>query len=102
MLLYIVCFMCTDNSVPLLKNLYENVTPLYAADWYEIGILLGLPSGELKAIKAGNPTDTKWCCNNMLEKWVDVDPSASWRKMFDALQSPAVSGSYSSDGKTIL
>jgi len=64
--------------------------------------MLGLPKGEMRAIQKGNPTDTKWCCNNMLEKWLDLDSNASWRKMFIAIESPAVSGSYNSVGKTIL
>ena len=56
-----------------------------------IGTLLGLPSGELKSIEAGYPTNVKWCCNQMLEKWLEVDPSASWKKLFEAIESPAVS-----------
>ena len=56
-----------------------------------IGTLLGLPSGELNAIEAGHPTDVKWCCNKMLETWIDVDTYASWEKLDNALKSRAVS-----------
>ena len=37
----------------------------------QIGTLLGLPSGELRSIEVGCPTNVKWCCNQMLEKWFE-------------------------------
>ena len=73
-------------------DLYECITPQYAADWKVIGTLLGLPHGELEAIEAGYPTNVKWCCNHMLEKWLEIDLTASWRKLFAVIESPAVSG----------
>ena len=79
------------NTTPSLKDLYEHITPGFAADWEVIGTLLGLPNGELKAIEAGYPTNVKWCCNQMLKKWLEMDPTASWGKLFAALESPAVS-----------
>ena len=79
------------TSIPKLMDLYQHITPQYAADWKVIGTLLGLPSGELKAIEAGYPTNVKWCCNQMLEKWLEMDPAASWGKIFTAIESPAVS-----------
>ena len=85
------------NTTPLLKDLYQCITPRYAADWEVIGTLLGLPSGELKAIEAGYPTNVKWCCNQMLKKWLEVDPTASWKKLFTAIDSPAVSSSQNDD-----
>ena len=87
------------NTTPLLKDLYEHITPQYATKWEVIGTLLGLPSGELKAIEAGWPTNVKWCCNQMLEKWLEVDPTASWGKLFTVIESPAVLASHSSPDK---
>ena len=56
-----------------------------------MGILLDLPTGEMKAIEAGWPTNAKWCCN-MLEKWLEMDITASWRKLLTVIESLAVSG----------
>jgi len=56
-----------------------------------IGTLLGLPSGELNAIEAGYPTNVKWCCNQMLERWLEIDTTASWGKLLTVIESPAVS-----------
>ena len=75
----------------MLKDLYGSITPQFAADWKVIGALLGLPSGELKSIEAGYPTNVKWCCNQMLEKWLEMDPCASWKKLLAVIESPAVS-----------
>ena len=85
------------TTTPKLKDLHRHITPQYAADWIEIGTQLGLPSGELKAIEAGYPTNVKWCCNKMLEKWVEEDPTASWGKLFDVIESPAVPNGDKSD-----
>ena len=75
---------------PSLRDLYERVTPRYAASWKIIGTLLGLSIGELNAIEAGYPTNVKWCCNKMLEKWLEVDTVASWEKLSIVLESPAL------------
>ena len=56
--------------------------------------MLGLPTGELKAIAMGNPTNVKWCCNSMLEKWLDIDTTASWEKILAAVNSRAVTVKY--------
>ena len=78
------------NTTPLLKDLYQHITPEYAADWKVIGTLLGLSSGKVKAIEAGYPTNVKWCCDQMLEKWLEMDTTASWSKLFTVIESPAV------------
>ena len=80
-----------DDTTPSLKDLVGYITPQYAADWKLIGTLLGLPSGELKAIEAGWPTNVKWCCNQMLEKWLEVNATASWKKLQNVIESSAVS-----------
>ena len=74
-----------------MKDLYKHITPEYATEWKVIGTLLALPSGELKSIEAGYPTNVKWCCNEMLQKWLEVDATASWRKLLNIIESPAVS-----------
>ena len=79
------------NSKPLLKDLYGYVTPQYAADWFEIGTLLGLPSGELNTIKAEYPTDFKRCSNKMWIHWLQEDTTASWGKLLTVIESSAVS-----------
>ena len=81
----------TANSIPLLKDLYQHITPQYAADWKVIGTLLGLPSGTLDIIQHDNHHRAVPCCNAMLKKWLEVDLSASWSKLQSVILSPAVS-----------
>ena len=89
--MYIILYMWfihwSVNTTPLLKDIYEYITPQYAADWKVIGTLLGLPSGELNSIEAGWPTNVNWCCNQMLGKWLETDAFASWGKLFTVIES---------------
>ena len=81
----------TVKTTPLLKDLYELISPNFGAEWKVIGICLGLHIGELNIIEANYPNNARWCCNKMLEKWLEMDPNASWEKLFTAIESPAVS-----------
>ena len=98
MTITIYLFLLEIHSTPWLGDLFTHITPRYAADWKVIGTLLDLPKGELRNIEASNPTNSRWCCNKMLEGWLKNDPSATWIKMFAAIESPAISGA-SKDGK---
>ena len=79
------------NATPSLRDLYQYITPQYAADWNVIGILLGLPSGTLDIIEHDHVHKATHCCNAMLKKWLEMDTTASWEKLFTAIESPAVS-----------
>ena len=72
------------------SQLVEYITSQYSPDWEVIGTLLDLPIEELKAIEAGYPKNVKWCRDQRLIKWLEVDPTASWKKMFTAIGSPRV------------
>ena len=86
------------NTAPLLKELHQHITPHYAADWKVIGTHLGLPSGTLNIIEHDHKYKATHCCNAMLAEWLQVDVTASWRKLFGVIESPAVAntdkGSY--------
>ena len=79
------------TTVPELKDLYQHVTPQYAVHWRVMGTLLGLCSGALDVIEHDNMYRTTRCCNDMLKKWLEMDPTASWRKLFAVIESLAVS-----------
>ena len=83
--------MSTASTTPTLRELQRHVTPQYAADFREIGVELGLTDAKLREIEAGYPTNFKWCCNRMFAEWLRVDTTASWEKLFTAIESPAVS-----------
>ena len=62
-----------------------------------IGTLLGLPREELSIIEHDNYHKAVPCCNAMLDKWLEVDPSASWEKLLQVIESPAVSSDQAPD-----
>jgi len=62
-----------------------HVTPRYASYWKEIGIFLDFKPEQLEIIKMDNPRDTKGSCNDMFIRWLQIDTSASWEKLFNAL-----------------
>ena len=87
----------TATSTPLLKDLHNHITPHYAARWRVIGTLLGLPKGTLDIIEHDNYHKAESCCHAVLEKWLEVDPSASWNKLLSVIQSPAVSSDHATE-----
>ena len=56
-----------------------------------IGILLGIPSATIDIIEHDNYHKARECCNAMWNKWLQVDTTASWGKLFTTIESPAVS-----------
>ena len=73
-----------------MKDLCQHITPQYAPQWKVIGILLGLSTGLIDIIQCNNHYKADLCCNEMLKMWLEVDPAASWGKLFDAIESPAL------------
>ena len=89
--IYFLVSLYVVNTTPLLKDLYQHITPQFAVDWIVIGTLLGLPSGALDIIEHDNMRKATHCCNAMLRKWLEVDITATWRKLFTVIESDAVS-----------
>ena len=78
------------NTTPAIKDLQQYFTPQYATQWKVIGIQLGLSSGVLDIIEHDNHYKAIPCCNAMLNKWLKMNTTASWRKVFTVIKSPAM------------
>ena len=82
---------------PLLSDLDQHFIPRYGADWFAIGILLGLHEEDLKVIEGNHCTSHDFwynaytACEVMLEEWLKRDLTASWTKLFNIIESPAIS-----------
>ena len=85
-----MCILSVMNSPPKLKDLYNLITPEYAAHWKVIGTLLGIEKGILTGVERNFPNNVSWCCNELLEEWLERDTEASWKKIIQVLDSPAV------------
>ena len=79
------------NTTPTLKDLQNYFTPQYAVQWRVIGTQLGLSSTTLDIIEHDNHYKAIECCNVMLNKWLQVDTTASWEQLFTVIESRAVS-----------
>ena len=84
------CVLLVMNSPPKLKDLYNLITPEYAAHWKVIGTLLGVEKGIITGVERNFPNNVSWCCNELLETWLERDTEASWKKMIQVIDSPAV------------
>ena len=84
-----------ESDRPKLKDLYKHVTPCYAAHWEDIGVYLDIELGHLKIIRADHPSDTSSCCKDLWKKWLEIDPDATWEKLFTAIDSAIPSASSS-------
>ena len=86
-------FISVLNSPPKLKDLYNLVTPEYAAHWKVIGTLLDIEKGVLDGIERNFPNKVEWCCNELLDKWLERDTNATWKKLIEVIDSCAVAAS---------
>ena len=51
-----------------------------------MGILLNIPIASLNTIEYDNAYKASRCCNAMLEKWLEIDSTATWKKLFFAVE----------------
>ena len=84
----------TGDDKPDMRDLHRYVVQQHAAKWDRLGLELGLEQYHIAIIARDHPNMAVICCGKMLQKWLDIDPSASWRKLDDAvrrIRSPTIS-----------
>ena len=73
-------------KTPKMANLFKEMLPL-ASEWLSIGTLLGLPDGELDAIRVNHSNEVRVCLREMLKTWLNtVDPPPSWERLAEAVK----------------
>ena len=75
------------EDIPELSELVNVITPHYSVQWRKIGVLLHITGGTLDAIEQEYPTNLNWCCDKMLQTWIETDESASWKTIVTAINS---------------
>ena len=62
----------------------------YAIYWKQLGVELGVKNYHIANITENNASrklrQVEECCSQMLQKWLDIDPSATWDKLDDAIK----------------
>ena len=84
----------TGDDIPDMRDLHRYVVQQQAAQWDRLGLELGLERYHIAIITRDHPNRSVTCCGEMLQKWLEIDPSASWRKLDDAvrrIRSPTIS-----------
>ena len=71
--------------------MYNLISPKYAASWRIIGTSLGLDSGLLDIIEHDYHHKAEDCCNAVWRQWLDIDGTATWYKVAEIIDSPAIS-----------
>ena len=91
MLLYICCasvIILKGSDKPTLKEIDYKIRDQVAIEWHDLGVQL-LPDDlqvQLGIIGNNNPGNAKMCCTCMFEYWLQVDTTASWNKLIEALR----------------
>ena len=63
-----------------MRDLNRYVTSKYAADWYDIGIELGLETTTLDIIERNYPQQNVICFRKTLDQWLKLNKDgATWR-----------------------
>ena len=63
----------------------EHLLSIQVTDWHHLGLKLGVPEDELRAIRLNNPVDLNACKREMLSRWLQRDIQAMYTKLEDAL-----------------
>ena len=75
-----------------------------AVRWYDLGtqLLTDDTVGTLRVIKANHPNDVDICCNKMLEKWLELQPDATWSQLIKALNNIGMNAAADSVSKCLI
>ena len=85
-----ILYYTIGHHYPTPKQLRDILKPDFsrvATKWSELGVQL-LDDAEtdiLYVIKADHPSDVTTCCNEMFERWLRIQPDASWSQLVTAL-----------------
>ena len=94
---YVIIAICYHNSVIILEGSDKpKIIEIYnhgirdgvANAWHDLGVQL-IPDRlqtYLGIIRTNNPDDAQKCCSRMFEYWLQVDTTASWNKLIEALR----------------
>ena len=55
------------------------------AEWYDLGLQLGVEDEDLDVIKRDNPGNLKACKREMFRAWLKITPNPSYQQLVEAL-----------------
>ena len=73
-----------------MRDLNRHIVEQQAVQWKRLGEELELKDYHIANISENNSsrneTQVEVCCSQMLQKWLEIDPSATWGKLDDAIK----------------
>ena len=72
-----------------MRDLNRYIVEQQAVQWERLGLELGLKDYHIAIISKDNehnPNRSVTCCRKVLQKWLEIDPSATWGKLDDAVK----------------
>ena len=72
-----------------MRDLHSHIVKQYAVHWERLGLELGLMDYHIANISVNNAryqNKVEVCCTAVLQQWLDIDPSATWAKLDDAIK----------------
>lgn len=69
-----------------LKEIENELKEVTAADWYPLGVQLGLRPARLREIESNNARDAKRCKLDVLDWWLQNAPVISWEELASAVE----------------
>ena len=74
-----------------LRTILDSIATL-TADWFNLGVALGLSYSTLKTIESNYPKDARRCLTEIVIAWLQMKDNAqpSWQSLASALSSPSI------------
>ena len=94
----VLCIVCITISIvsnpsakESLRTILESISTL-TAEWFNLGVALGLSYDTLKTIESNYPRDARRCQTEMVIAWLQMKDNSqpSWQSLASALSSPSV------------
>ena len=85
--MWLITFFLTASK-PTIVYIQRLIIPSYAKHWKQIGTELQLDSGALDNIEANyatHPSKVEQCCREVISRWLAIDTTATWMKLFNAI-----------------
>ena len=89
-MLCIVSITISNPSVEAsLRTILDSISTL-TADWFNLGVALGLSYDTLKTIECNHSKDARRCQTEMVIAWLQMKDNPSWQALASAVSSPSI------------
>ena len=79
-------FSSAASSCLTLREIENELTEVTAADWFPLGVQLGVRPATLREIEKNYPQDTQRCKTEVLDLWLRNAPEVSWKNLAQAVE----------------